>query len=52
MPLDDLSLNVRLTTEPREWMSPAGYTPYKGHSGFDSTEGVVDDLNAKWKNSP
>ena len=25
-PVDDLSLNARLTAEPREWMKPAGYT--------------------------
>ena len=31
-PLDDLSLNARLADEPREWMKPAGYTPFKGQS--------------------
>lgn len=49
MPLDDLSMNVRLATEPREWMNPAGYTVYKGRTGFDATEGVFDNVNAKWK---
>jgi hypothetical protein len=49
-PVDDLSLNTRLATEPREWMRPAGYTPYKGHSGQDWTEGVIDGLNVQWRN--
>ena len=49
MPLDDVSLNTRLATEPREWMNPAGYTVYKGRTGFDATSGVFDNLNAKWK---
>jgi len=51
-PLDDLSLNARLATEPRVWMKPASYTPYKtaaGHSGLDMTEGVIDSLNVQWK---
>jgi hypothetical protein len=55
MPLDDLSLNVRLASEPREWMKEAGYSPMKlsstqGKVGPDYTEGIVDSLNAKWKN--
>jgi hypothetical protein len=49
-PTTDVSLNVRLATEPREWMRPAGYTPYKGQSGLDWTEGTFDALNVQWKN--
>jgi hypothetical protein len=49
-PVEDLSLNARLATEPREWMKPAGYTPMKGHSGWDWTEGIIDNLNAQWRN--
>lgn len=49
-PLDDLNVNARLSTEPREWLEPAGCTPYKGRSGLDMTEGIVDSLNAQWKN--
>jgi len=54
MPLDDLSMNVRLAAEPREWMKEAGYSPMKisttqGKIGPDYTEGVIDNLNAKWK---
>jgi hypothetical protein len=49
-PVTDLSLNTRLATEPREWMKPAGYTPYKGRSGLDMTEGIFDNLNVQWRN--
>lgn len=49
-PVENLSLNARLATEPREWLRPAGYTPMKGHSGLDMTEGVLDNLNVKWGN--
>lgn len=49
-PVDDFSLNVRLATEPREWMRPAGYTPIKGHPGLDMTEGVFDSLSVRWTN--
>lgn len=49
-PVPDLSLNARLATEPRVWMKPAGYTPYRGHTGLDWTEGVLDTLNFQWKN--
>lgn len=50
-PVDDLSLNARLATEPREWFEPAGYTPMKGHSGYDWNEGVFDNLNAQWRHA-
>lgn len=49
-PLDDVSVNARIATEPREWLRPAGYTPFKGHSGLDWTEGVIDGLNVQWRN--
>ena len=49
-PMEDLSLNARLSTEPRQWMKPAGYSPYKGRTGLDWTEGLIDGLNVQWKN--
>jgi hypothetical protein len=49
-PVEDLSLNARLAAEPREWMMPAGYTPYKGNSGLDWREGIIDNLNVVWRN--
>ena len=50
MPVDDLSFNARLASEPREWMKPAGYTVFAPNSGLDMTEGIVDNLNMKWNN--
>ena len=49
MPSDDTSLNARLVDEVREWMKPAGYTPFKGQSGLDWREGISDNVNAGWK---
>ena len=49
-PTDDFSFFTRLTTEPREWLNPAGYSPYKGRTGMDMTEGIFDSLNVQWKN--
>ncbi len=48
-PLDGLSLSTRLTTEPRTWMKPAGYSPYKGNSGTDWTYGLFDQLALQWQ---
>ena len=49
-PVKDISLNVRLANESREWMKPAGYTPYSGHSGLDLRDGIFDTLNLQWRN--
>jgi hypothetical protein len=31
-------------------MKPAGYSPFRGRSGTDATEGIFDNLNVQWKN--
>ncbi len=49
-PMEDLNFNARLTDEAREWLKPAGYTPYRGQSGLDLREGIIDSLNVQWKN--
>ena len=49
-PLENLSLNARVATEPREWLRRAGYTPFKGRSGLDWSEGVFDAVNVQWRN--
>jgi hypothetical protein len=61
-PVENLSLNARLTDEAREWTKKAGYTPYRadgyvpgtgpstGRTGWDWREGVFDNLNAEYKN--
>ena len=50
-PLTDLSLNVRLTTEPRTWFNRASYTPFRGRRGTDWTYGIFDTLNVQWRNA-
>ena len=49
-PADDFSFFTRLATEPRDWVNPAGYSPYKGRTGMDMTEGIFDSMNVRWKN--
>jgi hypothetical protein len=49
-PVENLSLNVRVAAEAREWMKPAGYTPMRGRQGWDWSEGIIDNLNVQWKN--
>jgi hypothetical protein len=47
---EDLSLNVRLVDEVREWLRPAGYTAFSPNSGLDWRFGIFDQLNVRWKN--
>ncbi|HEY5915437.1 MAG TPA: alginate export family protein [Verrucomicrobiae bacterium] len=49
-PFEDLSLNARLSDEVREWLKPAGYTPYRTRSGLDWRDGILDNLNVQWRN--
>jgi hypothetical protein len=49
-PIDDVSVNVRLTAEPREWMLPAGYTSFKGSEGMAWYYGIFDAMNVQWRN--
>ena len=49
-PWQDLSFNVRLANESREWLKPAGYTTFVGHSGLDLRDGIFDNLNVQWRN--
>jgi len=49
-PIEDLSLNVRLVDEVREWLRPAGYTAFSPNSGLDWRFGIFDNLNVQWKN--
>jgi hypothetical protein len=48
-PVKPLSLNVRLTSEPRVWNNDASYSPFRGKSGTDWTYGIFDQLNLQWK---
>lgn len=55
-PVKDFDLNTRVTVETREWEMTGGssYTTPTGpdavHSGFDWTEGIIDNLNFQWRN--
>jgi hypothetical protein len=59
---DNLDFNVRLTAEQRVWTKKS-FSPYFMHQpltspapnhpdkrGWDSAEGIIDNLNVKWKN--
>jgi hypothetical protein len=50
-PFQDLSLNTRLSAEPREWMKPAFAGTYRGQTGMEWRYGIVDNLNLKWSNA-
>jgi hypothetical protein len=48
-PTEDLSFNVRLAAEPREFMEPSTMDTYFERSGMQWRYGIIDNLNAKWK---
>lgn len=62
MPVENVSVNARIVDETREWWEKAGYTPYRydpnppttpkqtGRRGYDWREGIIDSLNAEYKN--
>jgi hypothetical protein len=48
-PVTNLDLNVRITAEPRQYLKPSTHqTPI---TGWDWTEGIIDNLNFKWNNA-
>ena len=49
LPIDNLSLNVRLAAEPREFMKPAFSDTDFGNSGMQWRYGIFDNLNLQWK---
>lgn len=56
-PVKDLTLNVRLSAEPRLWTKPAGFGPYgptatdaPPKQGMEWRYGIFDILNVKWAN--
>ncbi len=46
---NDLSLNVRLAAEPREFMKTSTYDTYFDKSGMQWRYGIIDTLNVQWK---
>jgi hypothetical protein len=49
LPTDDLSFNVRLAAEPREFMKQATMDTFYEHSGMQWRYGIFDNLNLQWK---
>jgi len=63
-PIDDLSFNVRLTTEPREYIEPSnsgtweadhldsrGKYSWYGHRGWDWSYAILDQMNVRYTNA-
>jgi hypothetical protein len=48
-PTNDISLTVRLTAEPREFLKPAFSDTYFDHSGMQWRYGIFDNLYLRWK---
>ncbi len=49
VPVENLSLNIRLTAEPREFLKPATMDTFFDHSGTQWRYGIFDNLYLKWK---
>ena len=49
-PIDDLSLNVRLTAEPRNYLDPSDSGVFKNQTGMLWNYGIFDQLNVQWRN--
>jgi hypothetical protein len=48
-PTNDITFNVRLTAEPREFMKTSTMDTYFERNGMQWRYGIVDNLNAQWK---
>jgi Alginate export len=48
-PTNALTVNVRLTAEPREFMEPATMDTFYDKSGMQWRYGIIDNLNVQWK---
>ncbi len=56
-PVTDLSVNARVSAEPRYFTQPAGYGPFarptaptSNQDGLEWRYGILDNLNVKWSN--
>jgi hypothetical protein len=47
---DQLTLNVRLAAEPREWMEPSSSGTFLRQEGLEWRYGIFDNLNVNWTN--
>lgn len=46
--ITNVTLNARVSAEPRLWNKPSFVTVFKGNSGMEWRYGIIDNLNAKW----
>jgi len=51
MPVSNVSLNVRVSGEAREWINPSAFSQYRGQTGMEWRYGIIDNLNVKWTNA-
>ena len=49
VPTEGLSLNVRVTAEPRDFLKTSTMDTYFGEQGMQWRYGIVDTLNLQWK---
>ena len=49
LPTNDVTLNIRLAAEPREFMEPSTMDTYYGHEGMQWRYGIFDNLSVRWK---
>ena len=50
VPVQDVSLNARLSAEPRDWTRPAFVGAYRAQQGMEWRYGIFDNLYLKWTN--
>jgi hypothetical protein len=50
MPVTNVSVNLRLAAEQREWMKPSNAGQYGYRSGFEERYGILDNAYLKWNN--
>jgi hypothetical protein len=50
-PVTGLSLNTRLSAEPRQWMRPSFVRAHFDRTGMEWRYGIFDSLNVKWTNA-
>ncbi|HVM48531.1 MAG TPA: alginate export family protein [Candidatus Acidoferrum sp.] len=48
-PVDDVTFNVRLAAEPREFMEPSTMDTYYDREGMQWRYGIIDNLNVQWR---
>jgi hypothetical protein len=49
-PVTNVTVNGRISAEPREWMKPSSAGTFRGRTGLEWRYGIVDTLNVKLTN--